>query len=203
MSYIIVVKPYDHTPKMKIIEQRLAKGEGEEIETTETDGIIRTYRFINKVPLNASHPDLLVNYLEYTEIKGNNKYHISWVTNINLYQDNVYFVMRAGRARWKIENETFNTLKNQGYHLEPNYGHGKQHMATVLAVLMFLHFLIDQVQEIACPLFKAARDRFHSRIQFWETLRGRFLSHFLPDWDKLWKSIIYGLKPDVIQFDTS
>ena len=34
--------------------------------------------------------------------------------------------MRGGRARWKIENETFNTLKNQGYHFEHNYGHGKK-----------------------------------------------------------------------------
>jgi hypothetical protein len=35
-------------------------------------------------------------------------------------------VMRGGRARWKIENETFNTLKNQGYNFEHNYGHGKK-----------------------------------------------------------------------------
>ncbi|OAD22725.1 hypothetical protein THIOM_001459 [Candidatus Thiomargarita nelsonii] len=133
MSYIIVVKPSDHTIRLKIIEQRLGTGEGDECEITETDGTIRAYRFINKVPLNASHPDLLVNYLEYTETKGDKKYHISWVTNINLHRDNVYSIMRAGRARWKIENETFNTLKNQGYNLEHNYGHGKQHLATVLA----------------------------------------------------------------------
>ncbi len=29
--------------------------------------------------------------------------------------DNVYQLMRGGWARWKVENETFNTLKNQGY----------------------------------------------------------------------------------------
>jgi len=110
--------------------------------------------------------------------------------------------MRAGRARCSIENETFNTLLIQGYNLEHNYGHGKQHLATVLVVLMFLHFLIDQVQELACPLFQAALHRFHSRMQFWETLRGRFLSHFIPDWLSLFKSIIYDLKADVIQFDT-
>jgi hypothetical protein len=27
-------------------------------------------------------------------------------------------LVKGGRARWKIENEAFNTLKNQGYHLE-------------------------------------------------------------------------------------
>jgi hypothetical protein len=203
MSYIIVVKPAEHSHLMTIVEPRLVAKEGDEFETIEPDSTIRAYRFINKVPLNASHPDLLVNYLEYTETKGDNQYHISWVTNINLYQDNVFAVMRGGRARWKIENETFNTLKNQGYHLEHNYGHGKQYLATVLATLMFLHFLIDQVQELACPLFKAARHRFYSKIQFWEILRGRFLSHLIPNWITLWKSIIYGLKAEVIQFDTS
>lgn len=203
MGYIIAVKPSDHTYLMKTIEQSIQMGKGDEFETIETDNTIRTYRFINQVPLNATNPDLLVNYLEYTEIKGDKKYHISWITHINLHRNNVYYIMRAGRARWKIENETFNTLKNQGYHLEHNYGHGKQHLATVLAMLMMLHFLIDQVQELACPLFKAARYRFHSRIQFWEVLRGRFFEHFLPNWEILWKSIIYGLKAKVIQFDTS
>ena len=46
--------------------------------------------------------------------------------------------MRAGRSRWKVENETFNTLKNLGYNLEHNYGHGKQHLATVLNTYHFL-----------------------------------------------------------------
>ena len=37
---------------------------------------------------------------------------------------------------------TFNTLKNQGYHFEHNYGHGQQHLATVLALVMLLAFLV-------------------------------------------------------------
>ena len=51
------------------------------------------------------------------------------------------------RARWKIENETFNTLKNQGYHLEHNYGHGKKYLATNFAILTFLTFLTDQMAQ--------------------------------------------------------
>jgi hypothetical protein len=140
MSYMIVAKASDHIHLMKIVEQSFADRSGEEFETIEPDSTILACRFINKVPLNASNPDLLVNYLEYTETKGDRKYHISWVTNINF---NVHSVMRAGRFVRKIENETFNTLKNQGYNLEHNYGHGKQYLATVLATLMFLHFLID------------------------------------------------------------
>src|SRR5262249_28730526 len=55
--------------------------------------------------------------------------------------------------RWKIENETFNTLKNQGYHFEHNYGHGAQNLATVLALLMLLAFTIDQIQQRCYQLF--------------------------------------------------
>jgi hypothetical protein len=111
--------------------------------------------------------------------------------------------MRAGRALFQIENETFNTLSIQGYNLEHNYVYSEQHLATVFAMLMMLHFLIDQVQEIACPLFKALLRRFQSRIQLWETGQCRFLEHLLPSWEVLWKSIIYGFIPEVIQLDTS
>ena len=86
---------------------------------------------------------------------------------------------------------------------EHNYGHGEKHLATVLAVLMMLQFLIDQVQEFACPLFNAARNRYPSKIQFWDYFRSRFLEHLLPSWEVLFKSIIYGVKPQIIQLDTS
>ena len=65
--------------------------------------------------------------------------------------------MRAGRARWRIENETFNTLKNHGYHFEHNFGHGNKHLATVFAYLMMLALLIDQIQQRGCALFRKAR----------------------------------------------
>src|SRR5262245_22145728 len=63
--------------------------------------------------------------------------------------------MRGGRARWKIDNETFNTLKNQGYQFEPNYGHGEQPLSVVFAMLMMLAFLVDQGQQRCCALCQA------------------------------------------------
>ena len=98
----------------------------------------------------------------------------------------------SGNCCWKVENETFNTLKNQGYHLEHNYGHGQQHLATVFAQLMMLAFLIDQVQESCCRLFQAARNRFHARIVLWERLRNLFLTFHIADWNTLWAAIIRG-----------
>ena len=43
--------------------------------------------------------------------------------------------MRAGRAQCKIENETFNTLKNQGYNFQHNYGHGYQNLCSIMIML--------------------------------------------------------------------
>ena len=69
----------------------------------------------------------------------------SWVTQLEVTPENVLKLVRGGRARWKIENETFITLKNQCYHLEHNFGHGQQNLSTVLATLKILAFLVDQV----------------------------------------------------------
>ena len=86
-----------------------------------------------------------VNFLEYWETRPNGtKRHFSWVTDLPIDESNLMDPMRAGRARWRIENETFNTLKNQGYGFEHNYGHGEKHLATVFAYLTMLAFLIDQ-----------------------------------------------------------
>lgn len=76
-------------------------------------------------------------------------------------------VVRAGCSRWKVENETFNTLKNLGYNLEHNYGHGKKHISTVFATLMMLAVLIDQIQEACYQYFQAARARLQSRTALW------------------------------------
>jgi hypothetical protein len=167
----MVVQETDHIYLNTAVDTRMNGGRGKSLEIREGN-TTRQYRYLNPVPLNQSHPDLLVNDLEYHELKeGKTTYHGSWITDLELTPNNVYQVRRAGRTRWKIENETFNTLKTQGYHLEHNYGHGKRDLATVLATLMILHFLIDQVQELAGPLFQAARHRCYSRHQWWERRR--------------------------------
>jgi hypothetical protein len=153
--------------------------------------------------LNKTHPALRVNFLEYWESDGDKQLHFSWITDLELRCDTVEAIMRGGRARWKIENETFNTLKNQGYCLEHNYGHGQQHLATVFALLMMLAFLVDQVQELGCRLFQAARTRFRSRTSLWEKLRSLFLTYYIQDWPTLWAAIISGHKPAELHPDTS
>ena len=129
--------------------------------------------------------------------------HFAWVTDIDIHADNALWLMRAGRARWRIENETFNTLKNQGYHFEHNYGHGNRHLATVLAHLMMLAFLMDQIQQRCCRLFQQALDKALSKTRFWRTLRGLFDNVLIPDWEVLYRAITGELTPAIIPIDTS
>ena len=160
--YIIVVKPSDQPALFEAVQKRLTSGEYKEVEEEGKDGIVRGYRWMNGLPLNKSHPDILVNYLDYGEIREGKEFNFSWITDLELHRDNVYPVMRGGRGRWKIENETFNTLKHQGYQLEHNYGQGQKHLTTVFGLLMMLAFLVDQVQELCCNLFQAARQQFRA-----------------------------------------
>jgi hypothetical protein len=102
--------------------------------------------------------------------------------------------MRGGRARWKIENETFNTLKNQGYHFEHNYGHGEQHLSVVFAMLMMLAFLVDQTQQLCCALFQAVWAKLGSKRLLWERMRALFYDYALQSMQQLLETLLYGLK---------
>ena len=120
MSYILGVKPGDHTFLFDWIKD-LEMERHEVIDLEE--GTKHIYSFANEVPLNDTHFDLKVNFLEYWETdKKGNVQHFSWVTDFTLTKENVKRIMKGGRARWHIENNTFNTLKNQGYNFEHNYG---------------------------------------------------------------------------------
>lgn len=101
--------------------------------------------------------------------------------------------MRGGRARWHIENETFNTLKNQGYHFEHNYGHGVQNLSVVFAMLMMLAFLVDQTQQLCCGLFRAVWQKLGSKRALWEILRSHFYHFTFRSMRQLYEAMLYDL----------
>jgi hypothetical protein len=103
--------------------------------------------------------------------------HFTWITDLHITCRNAWCFARGGRARWHIENETFNTLKNQGYHFEHNYGHGEQNLSVVFAMLMMLAFLVDQAQQLCCGLFRAVWKKLGSKRALWDNLRSHF-RHF-------------------------
>lgn len=145
-------------------------------------------KFYNKIPLNDSNHDLEVNFIDCVvrNLQGKIIGHFSWITDIAVTKENVHQLSQGGRARWKIENETFNTLKNQGYHFEHNFGHGKQHLSHVFGILMFLAFFIDQLQQHCCGLFQAAVKKAGSRARFWRRLQSLFTELYIASWEDLY-----------------
>lgn len=194
LRYILGVKEGDHAYLFEYVEAARQEGRTTEVEISGV-GVKHKFQFINQVPLNKSNPDLLVNFVEYWEISKNGKrQHFCWVTDFTVTKDNVFQIMRGGRARWKIENETFNTLKNQGYHFEHNFGHGKKNLSVVFALLMMLAFLVDQVQQLACRLFQAVLKKEGSRRSLWEHVRALFYSLEFDSMESIYRALLYGYK---------
>ncbi len=168
MQYVIGVKPGDHKYLFEWIKDLKPMVH----QHTDDVGTQHEYRVYTDVPLNDANYTYRVNVLDYWETKKDGrKQHFSWVTKLPLTPDSVYEVMRAGRARWKIENETFNTLKNQGYHFEHNYGHGYKNLCTNMTMLMMLSFLIDQVQQLCCKTYQKARTHAGRLTTLFERVR--------------------------------
>jgi len=194
ISYIIGVKEGDHTHLFEAVKAHEENDTmGGLVQQDQKQNITRIFRFVNGLALNKSHPDIKVNFLEYVETHaGQVIARFTWVTDQKITEQNCIAIMRGGRARWKVENETYNTLKNQGYRLEHNYGHGQEHLSTNFALLMMLAFLVDQLQELACLPFQQARQRFRSRTSLWERMRALFVGYFIDSWDIFWEAIIRG-----------
>ena len=188
------VKEGDHAFLFEWVAAAHQAGQTTEIEISGA-GVKHKFRFINQVPLNQSNQDLLVNFVEYWETKKDGKIqYFCWITDFTVTADNVFRIMRGGRARWKIENETFNTLKNQGYHFEHNFGHGEKNLSVVFALLMMLAFWVDQVQQSACRLFQAVLEKESSRRGLWEHVRALFHSLDFDSMESIYRALLYGYK---------
>jgi hypothetical protein len=195
LHYILGVKEGDHRYLFQQVQAAEQAGRVTFYERQDrTTGLVHRLRFVNDVPLNASNAALRVNFIEYWEMGADRVQHFSWVTDLRVSQRNVYHLMRGGRARWKIENETFNTLKNQGYNFEHNYGHGTQNLSVVFAVVMMLAFLVDQTQQLCCALFRAVWTKLGSKRLLWERMRALFYDYQLGSMRELLAALFYGLK---------
>ena len=56
---------------------------------------------------------------------------------------------------------------------------------------MFLAFLIDQVQQRCCGLFREAVEKAKRKIRFWEKLRMYILEYHFDSWAALWSTMGY------------
>lgn len=174
MSYIIGTKGQTY---VDIQVEALRKKNQLQGLTWKRDGKKCIVNFANGFILNGQHQEILTNYFEYTETvikSGKQLFYSTWVTDVEITQDNVQELVKIARSRWKIENETFNTLKNQGYHLEHNYGHGVQYLATNFAILTFVAFLVDQIAQHLDKDFQAAKTVCKTFKSLWEKVRSIF-----------------------------
>jgi hypothetical protein len=191
MSYILVAKSDDHKILMEWVNEQRQLKEVSRMQVKDGKGRLHVYEWINEVPLNGNVDTLWVNYFEYWIIdKGKTTYHNSWVTDIPIVEQNVAELVKGGRCRWKIENETFNTLKNQGYHIEHNYGHGKHHLSMNFFLLNLLAFFMHQIFELTDDLYQQCRVKRGSRHALWESLRSAIFFIIFPDWETLLQRVL-------------
>lgn len=173
MSYVIGIKDG------YVLIQVEALREKNELQTKHWHGLNGKkgiVHWVNDLVLNGQHKHIATNYFEYEELDANGKrtYFNAWITDIPITQENIKELVQIGRSRWKIENETFNTLKNQGYNLEHSYGHGKQYLATNFMMLTFLAFLVDQVAQKLDEAFKKAWEYCKTKKRLWGKIRQVF-----------------------------
>jgi len=202
MHFLLGAKPDDHEYLYQAVNEAETEGRVTTLhwtDDTKKKVVQCEIRFVHDLPLNKSNADLLVNFLQYTEYAedGSIVKRFSWVTDLTITLGNARHLVRGGRARWKIENEAFNTLKNQGYQFGHNFGHGKQNLSSILAMLMMLAFLVDQTQELCCPLFQAVHKKLVSRRSLWDHLRSHFRHCRVESMQQLHLAILYDLAKEL------
>jgi hypothetical protein len=206
LDFILVCKPDSHKTLYQWVSELDAMGAVETVVEKRWTGKsyqIDTYRFVNQVPLRDGEDAQHVNWCELTTTTstGRRIYKNAFVTNFEISKNNVKQIVIDGRARWKIENENNNVLKTKGYHLEHNFGHGKNHLSSLLLTFNLLAFLFHTVLEMMDSKYAQIRDDLPTRKTFFDDLRALTRYIYFDSWDALLSFMAKGLELDIL--DTS
>ena len=157
------------------------------------------YRWIEAVPLRDGKDALNVNWLAVTisDEKGKTTYDGAFVTSLPLTAENVVEIAACARARWKIENESFNVLKNNGYNLAHNFGHGKKYLARTFAAMNLLAFAFHTACDCLETLWQQAREAVGARIRFFQDLHTITSYVLFPSWHSLINTVASGKAPPI------
>jgi hypothetical protein len=186
-SFLLVAKPGDHKSlfedidglrRGKMLDQLERRGKGQRRYL---------YEWTNKIYLNAHPKSPQVNFVQLRIFndEGEQTFRSSWVSDVEITAENVEKLVRGARSRWKIENEGFNTLKNHGYHLEHNFGHGHTYLSEAFFVLNLLAFFVHQLLELVDELYQQVRAKFSARVEFWNAIRATFRIFLFASWDQV------------------
>jgi hypothetical protein len=191
--YVLVAKPTSHEQLTEWVQMLERKGGGQQGAWHEGPVAQRRffrYRIVRQVPLSAAL-ETRVTWVEVWETNkaGQQVYHNSWVTDLDVNAENVAVVMRLGRTRWKIENEQFNIHKNHGYELEHNYGHGQQTLSMVFYLLNLLAFVAHTILELGDRLYQQCRAQ-ETRRELWNELRSLMRRVLVDGWSQLLRAYL-------------
>jgi hypothetical protein len=194
--FIFVCKPSSHPLIAEYIAGIELPTRQDTVKRGKTHSVFR-YRWISDVPLRDGNDALRVNWfeIEIVNAAGAVTYRNSFVTDLPVGPNTVAELAACGRARWKIENETFNVLKTKGYNIEHNFGHGKRHLAAILATLNLLAFAIHTVCDIADELWRAARQKLATRRAFFSNLAAITTFLIFASWQDLLETLAFAKPP--------
>lgn len=190
-SYILVAKPTDHVSLEADLRGLRLCGGVNRLEIVSKDKWLRVYEWASDVELNESSKEI-TNWFSVTEFspKGKQTYINSWVTDIKPTKDNIQELVEVGRHRWQVENQVFDVLKNHGYHLEHNFGHGEKHLAFIFIILNFLAYMLHQIISLTDRLFQAAIEKMGTKYRLWDDIRV-LMNHFVwGSWEALLEHIL-------------
>ena len=184
-SFLLVAKPGDHRNLYQDVDG-LRRGNLLNRHATDHRGERREYEWVTDLPLNGNPDSPRINFIQFRIVKaGKVTYRNAWVTDLVPTTANIAQLVGAARARWKIENEAFNTLKNQGYHLKHNFGHGDRYLSEAFFVLNLLAFFLHQIFELVDGLYQQVRTFLSSRRAFWDEVRSAFRLFLFTSWDQV------------------
>jgi Transposase DDE domain len=196
-GYILNVKPDSHKTLFAQIEGKRQRNELKRHKIVQ-NGITHEFEYVNNVLLCNAAPNVRVNFVQYRQTDKQGKTTtFTWITDIVLASNKLFNIMQTARARWKIENETFNTLKNLGYKFEHNYGHGKDHLATLFAYLMLYAFYLDQLIQACCHIFKEIQQCVTTKIRIWSAIRALFQTTECLSMNLIYQSVHALFKPKI------
>lgn len=190
--FIFVCKPSSH-PLIEEYITGVDLGTHQEIIKRGKNKFVYRYRWIHDVPLRNGKDALKVNWfeIEISNASGEVTHHNSFITDLKIGSNNVVELAACGRARWKIENETFNVLKTKGYNLEHNFGHGKQHLACILVTLNLLAFAFHTTCDMADELWRSAREKLGIRRRFFNNLESITTYLIFDSWQDLLQTLAF------------
>lgn len=202
LHFILVCKPDSHVNLYETVEFLAAQGVLGTKLVRKWNGRyteIHTYRFANKLSLKGDASALEINWCDLAithEGSGDILYQNAFVTDFELTDTTVEAIVRDGRARWKVENENNNILKNKGYHLEHNFGHGRQYLSSLLLSLNLLAFLLHTILDLVDEQYRTIRQALGRRRTFFQDLEALLRYFTFESWDEVFSFMFQGLELD-------